>query len=157
MVAALPLRLVLDPAKKSLTNRDVCALLTAQRNEALPYLQMPCPTLAHAKMGLERFDTLMLVQALQHDSGRQTLRRLPGFSHDENLMTPYKEMDVGFPIVTELWPGKSSWDEKMLVRCMYNTARHDFLNQEWILAALSALDEAIIRITSDPDAVFYIG
>lgn len=159
MVAALPMRLVVehDSAQRRITNREVCALLAEQRTEAQPYLQMPCPTLAHARMGMDRFDTLMLLQALQPESSQQRLRQLPGFNFDQNLMVPFKEMDIGFPLLTELWPGSSRWDEKMLIRCVYSTARHDFLNCEWVLAALSALDEAIVRITSDPDGLFYTG
>ncbi|KAN0111043.1 hypothetical protein V8E51_007430 [Hyaloscypha variabilis] len=159
MLAALPLRLVVnhDSTQRRITNREVCALLAAQRDEAQPYLQMPCPTLAHARMGTDRFDTVMLVQALQPESSRQTLRPLPGFSYDENLMAPFKEIDIGFPVATELWPGNLRWDEKMFIRCVYSTARHDFLNRGWVLAALSALDEAIVRVTSEPDAVFYTG
>ncbi|OKL56778.1 hypothetical protein UA08_07812 [Talaromyces atroroseus] len=159
MVAALPLRLVVnnDGTQRRITNREVCALLATQRNEAQPFLQLPCPTLAHARMGTDRFDTLILLQALQPESSRQTLRELPGFNFDENMMAPYKEIDVGFPMVTELWPGSLRWDEKMFIRCAYSTSRLDFLNREWVLAALSALDEAIVRITSEPDAAFYTG
>jgi amino acid adenylation domain-containing protein len=160
MLAALPLRLVVDhhdSTHRRITNREVCALLAAQRSEAQPYLQMPCPTLMHARMGMDRFDTVMLVQALQPASSRQTLRQLPGFNFDENLMAPFKETDIGFPMTMELWPGSLRWDEKMLIRCAYSTARHAFLNREWVLAALSALDEAIVRITSEPDAAFYVG
>lgn len=159
MIAPMPLRLVVkhDGTQRPITHREVCALLAAQRDEAQPYLQLPCPTLAHARMETDRFDTLILLQALQPDSSRQTLRQLPGFNFDENLMAPYKEIDVGFPLVTEVWPGSSRWDEKMLIRCVYSTYRLDFLNREWVLAALSALDEAIVRITFEPDAVFYTG
>lgn len=72
-------------------------------------------------------------------------------------MAPYKEIDIGFPVATELWPGKGSWDEKMLIRCAYSTAQYDFLDEDWVLAALSALDEAVVRITSEPDGAFFIG
>jgi hypothetical protein len=159
MIAALPVRLVVDQdsTQRRITNREVCALLAAQRSEAQPYLQLPFPTLAHARLGMDRFDTLILVQALQPESARQTLRQLPGFNYDENMMAPYKDTNPGFPVMMEVWPGKLSWDEKMLFRCEYNISRLDFLNREWVLAAMSVLDEAIVRITSEPDAVFYTG
>ena len=73
------------------------------------------------------------------------------------MMAPYKETDSGWPIVRELYPGKLRWDEKILIWCEYSTARLGFLSREWALAAMSALDEAIVRITSEPDAVFYTG
>lgn len=166
MVAALPLRLLLSQHSPPLTNRQVCTLLSTQRQEAQPYLQMPCPSLAHARMGTSRFDTILLVQALAPSTQspsystkkeKGALRELPGFNYEENLMAPYKEIDIGFPVATELWPGKGSWDEKMLIRCAYSTAQYDFLDEDWVLAALSALDEAVVRITSEPDGAFFIG
>ncbi|CAI7636945.1 unnamed protein product [Penicillium glandicola] len=156
MLAALPQRLVIDGAKP-LTNREACSLLAAHRIEAQPFLQMPCPTLAHARMGTDRFDSILLVQALTPEEVHNPLRQLPGFNFDENLMAPFKEIDVGFPLTTELWPGSLQWDEKMLIRCAYSRARHEFLTHDWVHGALSALDEAILRITSEPDALFYIG
>ncbi|KGO74912.1 AMP-dependent synthetase/ligase [Penicillium italicum] len=156
MLAALPQRLVIDGTKR-LTNREACSLLAAHRIEAQPFLQMPCPTLAHARMGTDRFDSVLLVQALTPEEVHNPLRQLPGFNFDENLMAPFKEIDVGFPLTTELWPGSLQWDEKMLIRCAYSRARHEFLTHDWVHGALSALDEAILRITSEPDALFYIG
>lgn len=156
MLAALPQRLVIDGAKP-FTNREACSLLAAHRIEAQSFLQMPCPTLAHARMGTDRFDSILLVQALTPEEVHNPLRQLPGFNFDENLMAPFKEIDVGFPLTTELWPGSLQWDEKMLIRCAYSRARHEFLTHDWVHGALSTLDEAIVRITSEPDALFYIG
>jgi hypothetical protein len=60
-----------------------------------------------------------------------------------------------FPLITELWPGSLQWDEKMLIRCVYSRARHEFLTHDWVHGTLSALDEAIVRITSEQDALFH--
>ncbi|OQD67880.1 hypothetical protein PENPOL_c003G01882, partial [Penicillium polonicum] len=88
------------------------------------------PKLAHARMGVDRFDSILLLH--------NPLRQLPGFNFDENLMAPFKEIDVGFPLTTELWPGSLQWDEKMLIRCAYSRARHEFLTHDWVHGALSA-------------------
>ncbi|CAI7588927.1 unnamed protein product [Penicillium viridicatum] len=63
------------------------------------------PVLAHALMGVDRFDSILLVQALTPEELHNPPRQLPGFNFDENLMAPFKEIDVGFPPTTELWPG----------------------------------------------------
>ncbi|KAJ5592069.1 hypothetical protein N7537_008973 [Penicillium hordei] len=91
---------------------------------------MPCPTLAHARMGTDRFDSILLVQALTPEEVQNPLRQLPGFNFDESLMAPFKEIDVGFSLTTELWPGSLQWDEKMLIRCAYSRARHEFLTHD---------------------------
>ncbi|KAK0383738.1 hypothetical protein NLU13_9649 [Sarocladium strictum] len=160
MLAALPMRLLINGASP-LTNREACALLASQHREAQPYLQIPCPTMAHAQMGADRIDTVLLVQALQPDgpAAADALRELPGYNFQENLMAPYKEIDIGYPVVAEVWPGLQRWGEKMLLRCMYNARRpgYEFLTRDWVLGILSALDEAMVRITSEPDALFYTG
>lgn len=156
MMAALPMRLLVD-GTRPMTNRETCAHLAAQRMEAQPYLQIPCPTLAHARAGANRLDTVLLVQA--HAPEDSPLRELPGYNFQQNLLAPYKEIDIGYPVVMELWPGRQSWDEKILLRCMYNVRRpgYEYINRDWIHGALSALDEAIVRIVSEPDAPFYTG
>lgn len=158
LLAAVPMRLLVD-GTRPLTNSETCELLAEQGKEAQPYLQIPCPTLAHAQMGANCFDTVLLVQALRPEATHSNLRELPGYNFEENLMLAYKETDSGYLINTELWPGRQSWDEKMLLRCIYNVQRPDyeFLTGDWVHGALAALDEALIRITFEPDALFYTG
>ncbi|PSR84129.1 hypothetical protein BD289DRAFT_267257 [Coniella lustricola] len=167
LMAAMPMRLLLDSkngGEGRLTNREVCSMLVAQHIEAAPYLQIPCPTLTHARTGIKRIDTILLVQTLQPEGGvatseSESLRDFPGYNYEENLLAPYKEIDTGYPLVMELWPGKQSWDEKMLMRCLYNIRRpgYEFLTREWVAGVLGALDEAMARIVAEPDAPFYIG
>lgn len=162
MIAALPVLLEFGGSSiQTRSNRETCALLSAQRIEAEPYLQMPCPTIAHAKMGTDRIDSVLLVQALQHDgaSAQGRTSGLPGYNVEENLLPAWKEGDSGWPILTEVLPGRGRWDEKMQLQCTFNVSRpgYQFLARDWIAAALSAMDEAINRITTQPDAPFYLG
>ncbi|KAJ4152981.1 hypothetical protein LMH87_009496 [Akanthomyces muscarius] len=156
MMAAVPQILFFD-GSRPVSNREACAELSNRHHEAQPHVQMPCPSMAHYKMGCGRFDSVLLLQALAPEGARSSMRSLPGFNLDENVMAPFKEIDVGFPLTMEIWPGKLKWDEKMLLRCMYSNAKYKFLTHDWMHAALSAFDEALVRITSAPDEMFYIG
>lgn len=165
LMAAMPMRLLLDGgngggSKERLTNRQVCSQLVAQHTEAAKHLQIPCPTLTHARTGIKRIDTILLVQTLQPEGGAaEELRDLPRYNYEENLLAPFKEIDTGYPLVMELWPGKQSWDQKILFRCLYNVRRpgYEFLRTEWVASVLGALDEAMRRIVAEPDAPFYMG
>lgn len=157
MMAAVPQILFFD-GSRPVSNREACAELSSRHHEAQPHIQIPCPSMAHYEMGCGRFDSVLLLQALAPEGAKGSMRGgLPGFNLEENFMAPFKEIDVGFPLTMEIWPGKLKWDEKMLLRCMYSNAKYGFLTHDWMHAALSAFDEALVRITSAPDEMFYIG
>lgn len=155
MMAAVPQVLFFNGAKP-ITNREACAALSSLRQEAQAHIQMPCPSMEHYRLGCNRFDSVLLLQALAPD-GADTLRGLPGFNLDEHYMPPFKEIDIGYPVTMEIWPGKLKWDEKMLLRCICSIRQYKFLTSEWMHATLSAFDEALVRVTSAPDEIFYIG
>ncbi|KAK4868500.1 hypothetical protein LT330_007222 [Penicillium expansum] len=122
---------------KTLTSREACSLLAAYRIEAHPFLPAvsDAPSNAHGYC----FDSILLVEAPTLEEVHDPLRQLPGFNFDENLMARFRKVNVDFLLTTEL------------------RAREEFSTYDWVHGALSGLDEAILRIKSKADALFYIG
>ncbi|KAJ5993154.1 hypothetical protein N7451_008878 [Penicillium sp. IBT 35674x] len=140
------------------TNREMCQMLATQHLESSPYIQAPCPTLDLAELAMNRFDTFLNVHTyLSNTEDPLVVRDLPGFTAEENLRAPFKEVDTGLPLLFELWPSRGRWDEKIRWKVVYNTRRpgYEFLTEEWVTSALVSLDEAVQRIIDTPDDTFH--
>ncbi|RDW59260.1 hypothetical protein BP5796_12184 [Coleophoma crateriformis] len=172
LLTTVPMHLVVDQnPKKRQTNREVCLLLATQNAEVAPYIDVPCPSLPMFEMGHSRFDTVLNLQAYKSDNtaasangiGNNTFRDLPGWNHTQNLLPPYKEIDVGTTIMMELWPAFGpqgpDWSGKMTLKATYNARRpgYEFLSEQWVAGILGAMEDALVRILEQPDKEFYVG
>lgn len=163
------LPLGLGENKQNPTNREVCRMLTAQNTDALPYIDVPCPSVDMFEMGHARFDTVLNLQAYRSGGSSATtkddvtMRDLPGWDNWHNLLPPFKEVDVGSVIMMELWPAFGpqglDWDGKMTLKATYNTRSpgYEFLTEEWMGGMLNAMEDALVRILEQPDEEFYVG
>ncbi|QGA20924.1 hypothetical protein EYB26_008634 [Talaromyces marneffei] len=162
------LPLSLGGKKKNPTNREVCRMLAAQNTDALPYIDVPCPSVEMFEMGHARFDTVLNLQAYRSCGGSSatkddvTMRDLPGWDNWHNLLPPFKEVDVGSVIMMELWPAFGpqgpDWYDRMTLKATYNTRRpgYEFLTEEWMAGMLNAMEDALVRILAQPDEEFYV-
>lgn len=171
VLTTVPIHLPLNlRGKKNPTNREICRMLAAQNTEALPYIDVPCPSVEMFEMGHSRFDTVLNLQAYRSggSSGSTTtkddiMRDLPGWDNWHNLLPPFKEVDVGSVIMMELWPAFGpqgpDWNGKMTLKATYNTRKpgYEFLTEEWMAGMLNAMEDALVRILAQPDEEFYIG
>jgi hypothetical protein len=155
---------------KNPTNREICHLLAVQHAEVAPFIDVPCPTEDTFEMGADRFDTALNLQAYRSETvpssdiaGPKTPRDLPGWSAEQNLLSPYKEVDIGFPIMMEVWPAFGpegpDWSEKMTLKCVYNVRKpgYEFLNENWVASIVGAFEDSLVRLLKDPEAEYYVG
>ncbi|KAJ5673480.1 NRPS-like enzyme [Penicillium longicatenatum] len=155
---------------KNPTNREICHLLAVQHAEVAPFIDVPCPTEDTFEMGADRFDTALNLQAYRSETvpssdiaGSRTPRDLPGWSAEQNLLSPYKEVDIGFPIMMEVWPAFGpegpDWSEKMTLKCVYNVRKpgYEFLNEKWVASIVGAFEDSLVRLLKDPEAEYYVG
>lgn len=158
LLAGLPMMVPLsDIQAKDMSNRQVCALLSAQQHQLLGHISMPCPNMDMAQVGMDRSDTGLVLQIhdLQSDA-TSNMPDLPFFHHDLNVLPPVKPMDTGFVILTEVWAGMGGLEDNLTIMCSYNSQRpgYEFLSRSWVLSALVSFDEAMADIISHPDRAF---
>ncbi|KAJ5642153.1 NRPS-like enzyme [Penicillium lividum] len=170
MLTTVPMHVVLqkDGQSKNPTNREICRLLATQYAEVAPYIDVPCPTEEMFEMGADRFDTALNLQAYRSESGSSDItdkvpRDLPGWSTEHNLLCPYKEVDIGFPIMMEVWPAFGpdgpDWSGKMTLKCVYNLRKpgYEFLNEQWVAGMVGAFEDSLVRLLREPEAEYYVG
>lgn len=156
MIATIPMQLIMDEARaEKCSHREVCQALATQHADASPHIHIPCPTLDQVKRTMNRFDTLLVVQAQGFEENKGRLD-LPGFDRRANLLSPYKELDIGFPLYVELWPSLEGWETNLTLKFVFNTRRpgYEFLTKEWIMDIATAMDEAMMQVTEHSDQKF---
>ncbi|KAJ5925972.1 NRPS-like enzyme [Penicillium verhagenii] len=168
LLTTVPMHLVLqkDEQSKNPTNREICRLLAAQHADVAPFIDVPCPTEDTFEMGADRFDTALNLQAYRSETATSSdaaPRDLPGWSSEQNLLTPYKEVDIGFPIMMEVWPAFGpdgpDWSGKMTLKCVYNVRKpgYEFLNEKWAAGMVGAFEDSLLRLLREPEAEYYVG
>ncbi|KAJ5948196.1 NRPS-like enzyme [Penicillium verhagenii] len=168
LLTTVPMHLVLqkDEQSKNPTNREICRLLAAQHADVAPFIDVPCPTEDTFEMGADRFDTALNLQAYRSETATSSdaaPRDLPGWSSEQNLLTPYKEVDIGFPIMMEVWPAFGpegpDWSGKMTLKCVYNVRKpgYEFLNEKWVAGMVGAFEDSLLRLLREPEAEYYVG
>lgn len=172
LLTTVPMHVALqkDGQNKNPTNREICRLLAAQHAEVAPFIDVPCPTEDTFEMGADRFDTALNLQAYRSETapscdvaGPKAPRDLPGWSTEQNLLSPYKEVDIGFPIMMEVWPAFGpegpDWSEKMTLKCVYNVRKpgYEYLNEKWVAGMVGAFEDSLVRLLKEPEAEYYVG
>ncbi|KAJ5113096.1 NRPS-like enzyme [Penicillium angulare] len=153
-----------DGKTKNLTNREICQSLTEQSAQSAPYTDIPCPSLDMYRTGERLMDTSVNLQAYRpaHSQDGGVPRELPGWSRDHNLLIPYKEVDIGMPIMIEVWPAHTidgpDWSRPMTFKTTYHLGKEKFpyVNEEYMAGVMGAFDEALVRIMEKPDDEFYV-
>lgn len=145
--------------KKNPSNRAICASLTAQNKDLAPHIDIPCPSLDMYRTGGRIMDTVVNMQAYRpaETNEADVPRELPGWSRGHNLLVPYKEVDIGIPIMVEIWPAYTldgpDWNGPLMFKTTYHTGKQAYpqLNEEYISGLLGAFEHSLIRILGNPD------
>lgn len=127
-----------EPENDVLSNRTVCGRLGTQNVEAIPFLQVPCPTMLAATEPII-FDTQLALQTFGPSNVDGDMGK---------VLEPFAEMAVDFSVMMEIWP---AGDLPMNLKVIYKDTH---LTEAAAQLMLERTDSHIDYILSNPDAKF---
>lgn len=152
-LTGLPTQISLSKNPRSI--REICKHIFTQYTESLVYSEIPCPSVHFAK-STRRFDSSVILHAFHETESDVDMNGFPRFSRVNDGIVSWRETNVGYPLLLEVWPGKDSMNDVMHVRLSYSQIwpGYEFLTPAWIQGILVAFHQSMISIIETPDEVF---
>lgn len=150
-LAGLPTQVVI-PTQKQMSHRDLCRHLFSQYTESLNYSEVPCPSIQFAR-STRRADSSVILHAFPDAAVDFALNGLPTFSRVHDGIVPWRETNAGYPLLFEVWPGKTSMKDGLHLRLTYSQIwpGYEFLTPQWIRGILAMFNKSLDAIMHGPD------